>query len=183
MIMTPCNDDSGKYCCGEDTSCCGTSRAIELPAFLSPTGSSSGGVENNESQSKAWVAGPVVGSVAAVCILGLVVVWYYKRHKKPKNTANSQPGNDAENKPQLHSDCIPKRLPAEVETTERYELFAESPGLFPHPSELGVGSDKTQGAMKGSRSELADPQYPPELGNEQGGNNKTQCSRSPAPVE
>lgn len=122
----------------------------------------------DDEPSRAWMAGPVAGSVAGVVLVALVFWFASCRRQRARLAARN--GDAPLEKPQLHSDCVPKPMPPEVEANERYELSGE-PFSTLSPHELGPGGPEKQGLMLGSRSELGDPELsPPEI--DSGGNTR-----------
>ncbi|KAK7914745.1 hypothetical protein PG985_012448 [Apiospora marii] len=94
-------------------------------------------------QSQAWISGPVVGSVAGVALILAVVIILIRRKRKARK---SQPWGDTGDKPQLHSDCIPK---PELESSEK-----KAPVESPVPNVAGTA---------GGPHELPDTRHPVEL--------------------
>ncbi|KAF7536429.1 hypothetical protein G7054_g4578 [Neopestalotiopsis clavispora] len=73
---------------------------------------------NPGSGSKAWMAGPVVGSIAGVLVLAIgAFLWYRRRMARRKPISEEHM-----DKPQLHSDCVPRPLPDELDAGMRHEL-------------------------------------------------------------
>ncbi|KAL4903364.1 hypothetical protein BDW74DRAFT_179782 [Aspergillus multicolor] len=84
--------------------------------------------EGSGSGSKAWIAGPVVGGVAGVVILG-AGVWWWRRRKSPAQNAEGVSTPDTEGKPVVapysvvSSEIGAENGPAEVEARmPQYEL-------------------------------------------------------------
>lgn len=70
--------------------------------------------------------GPIVGSVAGACALIIAALMWYRRRKQrrlPKLASNLE-------KPQLHSDCIPRPEPSELDNTAISELPTADPELL-----------------------------------------------------
>lgn len=74
----------------------------------SSTGSSTPPPEDKSSGSRAWIAGPVVGSVVALSLLLGALFWLRQRKRKKATTPVSEPFDESYGKAQLHSDDIPK---------------------------------------------------------------------------
>ncbi|KAK8122419.1 glycoprotein X [Apiospora sp. TS-2023a] len=70
-----------------------------------PTSSQDGG---GKRQSQAWISGPIIGSVVGVALIMAATTLLLRKRRKLKTTDSQDRGNDPEDKPQLHSDCIPK---------------------------------------------------------------------------
>ncbi|KAK8122418.1 hypothetical protein PG984_011088 [Apiospora sp. TS-2023a] len=101
-----------------------------------------GGMGN---QSKAWIAAPVIGSLAGIALVVATVLLLFRRRKKSRDW-----GNDVLDKPQLHSDCIPRALPYELENNEK-----RTPVELPNTPHLFKAADGLH--------EPPDPRYPVEL--------------------
>ncbi|KAL2670784.1 hypothetical protein Neosp_014586 [[Neocosmospora] mangrovei] len=74
---------------------------------------------SSSGKSQAWIAGPVVGAVVAVLILAGVGFWWYRRRKRTPKAPSSPPDHQETtqfDKPQLHSECIPRPNPGQVVT-------------------------------------------------------------------
>ncbi|KAK8072488.1 hypothetical protein PG996_005836 [Apiospora saccharicola] len=85
-----------------------------------------------EKKSQAWISGPAVGSVAGVAfILVAAMLLFQKKKKKTRELQGG--GNDPEDKPQLHSDCIPK---SELENIEK-----RAPVELPETYTIGVTNE------------------------------------------
>ncbi|KAH7246849.1 hypothetical protein B0J15DRAFT_597004 [Fusarium solani] len=85
-----------------------------------PTSSSASEAKDSSGRSQAWIAGPVVGSVVVVLALVGVGIWWYRRRKRtPKPPSSPQDNQESVHfdKPQLHSECIPRPSPGQVVTT------------------------------------------------------------------
>ncbi|KAK8016422.1 hypothetical protein PG993_014611 [Apiospora rasikravindrae] len=93
-------------------------------------------------RSQAWIAGPVLGSLAGAAIILVTVIFLFRRRKKLRIRGDDEPGD----KSQLHSDCIPK---PELENSEKKA-----------PIEL-PGTDTAEAATQ--PHELPDIQNPAEL--------------------
>ncbi|ETS79704.1 hypothetical protein PFICI_09557 [Pestalotiopsis fici W106-1] len=109
----------------------------------------------HDSSSKAWMAGPIVGSVSGIAIIALIIFLLYRR-RTAKRTPHS---DDFADKPQLHSDCVPRPLPEELDAGMRHELPGDEPrdqnALI---NELPAKESTTQGRTFG-KIEL--PSYEP----------------------
>lgn len=84
---------------------------------LTPTAESTATQEANSSI-RTWIAGPIVGSIAGVAILALLAYLVYRRRSARGHTA----AVDYTDKPQLHSDCVQKSHPSELDTGMMHEL-------------------------------------------------------------
>ncbi|KAI9148109.1 hypothetical protein HJFPF1_11932 [Paramyrothecium foliicola] len=60
--------------------------------------------EDDDSRGQAWIAGPAVGTVAAVALI-LVGVWLLFRRRKHQTIQHDEMPHE---KAQLHSDCLPR---------------------------------------------------------------------------
>ncbi|KAK7962274.1 uncharacterized protein PG986_003099 [Apiospora aurea] len=92
---------------------------LTLGSSTGTTSSPSTTAPNNETnghRNQAWTAGPVLGSLAGAALILTTAILLSRRRRK----ANGQHdwGSDAADKPQLHSDCIPKPLPTELDDSE-----------------------------------------------------------------
>jgi hypothetical protein len=92
------------------------------------------GAVASESGTSAWLAGPIVGAIGGAALLFGGVAYFYRRHR-PRRTVDVveplalEPDDLAVafDKAQLHSECMPRPVPQELE------------GSFPAPvSELNV---------------------------------------------
>ncbi|KAK8074776.1 hypothetical protein PG997_009439, partial [Apiospora hydei] len=72
--------------------------------------------ETNDHRNQAWIAGPVLGSLAGAALLLTTAILLSRRRRKANGRHDG--GNDAADKPQLHSDCIPTPLPTELDDSE-----------------------------------------------------------------
>lgn len=66
----------------------------------------------NTKTNKAWIAGPVVGGIAAICLFSLGVVLYQRRRRRRAAALPELEGDTFQrtgDKPQLHSDHLPPR--------------------------------------------------------------------------
>lgn len=70
---------------------------------------------------KAWIAGPVVGGVAAICLFTLGV-FLYQRHRRrraaPRPELEGDTFQETGDKPQLHSDHLPPRYLYEMDASQ-----------------------------------------------------------------
>ncbi|KAI8655030.1 hypothetical protein NCS57_01250600 [Fusarium keratoplasticum] len=92
----------------------------ELDGLDLPTSSNASEAKDSSGRNQAWIAGPIVGSVVAVLILAGVGLWWYRRRKRtPKPPSSPQDIQESVHfdKPQLHSECIPRPSPGQVVTT------------------------------------------------------------------
>lgn len=115
---------------------------------------------NANSENKAWIAGPIAGSISGAAVLVLVALLLFYRRRR-RHTTRKPPSDGYTDKPQLHSDCVPRAPPDELDAGMRHEL----PGDEPRDENASVTElpgkdpfkilDKTYG-----RSEL--PAYEPE---------------------
>ncbi|KAK8064832.1 hypothetical protein PG994_007470 [Apiospora phragmitis] len=113
-----------------------TAGLSDVPTTATPVPEGGGG-----NQSRAWIAAPVIGSL----VILMTVMLLLRRRKKLHDW-----GNDDMDKPQLHSDCITRPLPYELENTEKrtHVELPETPYFV---------------NTAGGRHELPDPGYPIEL--------------------
>ncbi|KAK8074777.1 hypothetical protein PG997_009440 [Apiospora hydei] len=80
-------------------------------------------------RSQAWVSGPVIGSVAGVALIVAMAIFLLRRGKKARARANDEHGD----KPQLHSDCVPK---PELENSEK-----KAPVELPETDTVGATNE------------------------------------------
>ncbi|KAI0965152.1 hypothetical protein F4678DRAFT_453613 [Xylaria arbuscula] len=97
------------------------------PTLPGPTSSPTGISLSNSSsysQSQGWIAGAVLGSIAGILLLFVTpgLLWYYRRRRRRRE--HEQQGSFE--KPQLHSDCIPR---GELDGTQISELEAPAAEL------------------------------------------------------
>lgn len=78
--------------------------------------------------SSASIAGVVVGSVVATIIIVTVSLLWYRRRRK-RLIASKADKDVLFEKPQLHSDCLPRPDPSELGNTEIVELPTRDPEL------------------------------------------------------
>lgn len=89
------------------------------PNSTAPTGTAAeetGGTTT----SKAWIAGPVVGGIAAICLFALGLFLYQRRQKRRTPAPTELEGDTFQgtgDKPQLHSDCLPPRYVYEMDAS------------------------------------------------------------------
>ncbi|KAH6656105.1 hypothetical protein BKA67DRAFT_535001 [Truncatella angustata] len=74
--------------------------------------------QESESHGKAWIAGPIVGSIGGVAVLFIAGLLLRKRRQRTKSRTVS---GDAFDKPQLHSDHIPRLQVAELEVNKKQD--------------------------------------------------------------
>lgn len=77
------------------------------------------------SSSKAWIAGPVVGGIAGIALIGAGILYFLRRNKSKQNLSPMPPGYDAryasdENKPPAE-----QVVRYEADSSERQELSTE----------------------------------------------------------
>lgn len=93
--------------------------------------------------SKTWIAGPVIGGVVFLLLL-LGLVYYFRRRKRRGNKNGDKMEPMQFEKPQLHSECIPRTdfelegpsiLPAPTELPANQELHQELPGDSSFPNQ------------------------------------------------
>lgn len=94
-IITGCNDGSGKYCCGETTSCCGTDRAVSIPTQESVCSAHS--VDDNGSGDAATFKNATIG-LAVVAGVSLLValastLWFLRQNKSLKQQLADEKSN------------------------------------------------------------------------------------------
>lgn len=71
-------------------------------------------------RSKAWIAGPVVGGIAAICLFALGVFIYQRRRMRRAAGRPQLEGDtfqETGDKPQLHSDHLPPRYLYETDAS------------------------------------------------------------------
>lgn len=106
--------------------------------------------DSGTQRSKAWIAGPVVGGVAAICLFALGV-FIYQRRRRRRGAAQPELEGDTfqktGDKPQLHSDHLPPRY--------LYEMDASHA-----PSEADDGALPEMAANEAPARELAADQQP-----------------------
>ncbi|KAL2291693.1 hypothetical protein FJTKL_11904 [Diaporthe vaccinii] len=72
-------------------------------------------------RSKAWIAGPVVGGIAAICLFTLGVFIYQRRRRRRAAAQPELKGDtfqETGDKPQLHSDHLPPRYLYEMDASQ-----------------------------------------------------------------
>lgn len=116
---------------------------------------------STESASKVGVAGPVVGSIAGIVVI-IIVALYIRRRKKRSAQASDSGPPDMLDKPQLHSDCVPRTKPTELDASEWREPselaapYREAvevvPGLYEMEDRAGGLGEHVEG-----RSEIPQP--------------------------
>lgn len=93
--MTACNDGSGKYCCGSNTQCCGTSRAVSIPAFQDSVCHSSSSDDEDDAAALSTWRSATIGLAAAlgVTLLAALVstVWMARQNKTLKKQLAARP--------------------------------------------------------------------------------------------
>jgi hypothetical protein len=76
-------------------------------------------VESSESRpsSKAWIAGPVIGAFAFIAILISILIYLRRRQARQSQPAERHVDTTqaTHEKAQLHSDCVPRPDPYELE--------------------------------------------------------------------
>ncbi|KAK8072489.1 hypothetical protein PG996_005837 [Apiospora saccharicola] len=130
-----------------------TSVAIGSSTSISPSPSPSPATaptaipeEQEGGHSQAWIAGTVIGSLAGMAFIIATLIFLLQQRRKA--TRARAWANEAMDKPQLHSDCLPRPLPNELENSE-----SRPPVELPEP--LAVDS-----AAEGGPHELPDPRNP-----------------------
>lgn len=72
----------------------------------------------SESTSKARIAGPVAGTIGGLIVVLAAVLYVWRRkRRRSREEGGSRLPNQFE-KPQLHSDCVPRSKPLELEGSE-----------------------------------------------------------------
>lgn len=82
---------------------------------------------NSNSENKAWIAGPIAGSISGVAILVLVAFLLFRRRRRRRNAMRNPTSDGYTDKPQLHSDCVPRAPPDELDAGMRHELPGDEP--------------------------------------------------------
>ena len=95
-----------------------------------PTGS--GGIASITPSSSAWIAGPIVGSVSALAMIILGLLFWRRRRQRLRDADPDARGNMF-HKPELHSDYVPPDL-----EMEGSGLPHELPAIDPGPYEMIV---------------------------------------------
>lgn len=96
-VMTPCNDGTGKYCCGGSTQCCGTAKAVSIPLFQDSVchGSSD---EEDAAALSTWRSA-TIGLAAALGVTLLAAlastVWMARQNKTLKKKLAARPDTAA----------------------------------------------------------------------------------------
>lgn len=113
--------------------------------------------DSGTQRSKAWIAGPVVGGVAAICLFALGIFVYQRRRKRRAAARTELEGDTFQktgdtfqktgDKPQLHSDHLPPRY--------LYEMDASHA-----PSEADDGALPEMAANEAPARELAVDHHP-----------------------
>ncbi|KAI1419211.1 hypothetical protein F5Y12DRAFT_779086 [Xylaria sp. FL1777] len=123
-----------------------TLKASTSPTLTNPTSSPADTSilgSGSHPQSRAWIAGAAVGSIAGALLVVILpgLLWYYHGRRQMRREIN-----DPFEKPQLHSDCIPRQelegaqlseLEAPVAELEGTEQLLELPGA--NEQHLGNG--------------------------------------------
>ncbi|KAF6816875.1 hypothetical protein CPLU01_13738 [Colletotrichum plurivorum] len=128
-FLTPCNDGTATYCCGDsNTACCGTEDAVELI----PQPAAAGGPDG---PSSGTIAGVVVGCLGGLALIGAAFTfWSRRRHR------NKTKGADDPDEPGMGGQARARRdFGAPKPQLEPVELPAESfaePRADPPPSEV-----------------------------------------------
>lgn len=118
-LQAPTEDPSGNT-----TS---TSSTIQTSVSRPDSSLDPGGERPHQERNPAWIAGPVVGSILGLFLaLGIFLLWI--RHRKKSRTAG--PPEDQVDKPQLHSDCLPRETP-EIHGNPLHEAKGEG---LPQPT-------------------------------------------------
>lgn len=76
--------------------------------------------DSGTQRSKAWIAGPVVGGIAAICLFALGVFIYQRRRRRRAAGRPELEGDTFQktgDKPQLHSDHLPPRYLYEMDAS------------------------------------------------------------------
>lgn len=118
------------------TSASTTNTGPTLPAPASPTPNPPGS-GSSDPDSQAWIAGPVVGSVAGVAIIVIAVLFIRKRHKRrqaAEATADDYKGGTAlYDKPELPAEGIIRH---ELDAQPVVETTGKSPPQELHSGEI-----------------------------------------------
>lgn len=89
------------------------------PGTTAPTGTAAE-KKGDTKRSEAWVAGPVVGGIAAVCLFVLGVFLYQRRRRRRTPVPPELEGDTFQgtsDKPQLHSNCLPPSCVYEMDAS------------------------------------------------------------------
>ncbi|KAG6367484.1 hypothetical protein INS49_001674 [Diaporthe citri] len=90
------------------------------PVSQTSLASSAPSTTSETQRSKAWIAGPVVGGIAAICLLALGVFIYQRRRRRRAAGRPELEGDTFQktgDKPQLHSDHLPPRYLYEMDAS------------------------------------------------------------------
>lgn len=93
--MTACNDGTGSYCCGGNTQCCGTSRAVSIPAFQDSVCHNTSADEDEDAAALSTWRSATIGLAAALGVTLLAAlastVWMARQNKKLKKQLAARP--------------------------------------------------------------------------------------------
>ncbi|KAK7928320.1 hypothetical protein PG985_005318 [Apiospora marii] len=93
-VITNCNDGSGKYCCGETTSCCGTDRAVSIPTQDSVCSAHT--ADDNGSDATTFKNATIgLAVVAGVSLLVAMasIFWFLRQNKSLKQQLADEKSN------------------------------------------------------------------------------------------
>ncbi|KAF2995414.1 hypothetical protein E8E14_000631 [Neopestalotiopsis sp. 37M] len=94
-------------------------------------------IAGSTSGNRAWIAGPIVGSISFVAISALAAFMVIRRRRRrnaKKEQTTTTNLNDHVDKPQLHSDSLQKPPPNELDGGMRHELPSGEPRDDKHAS-------------------------------------------------
>ncbi|KAJ5537103.1 hypothetical protein N7513_010289 [Penicillium frequentans] len=74
-----------------DASPASTATATSAPNTAAATATNSSTASSSSSSSNAWIAGPVVGAIAGIALVGALAFWYFRRTRK--NTGDAEGAN------------------------------------------------------------------------------------------
>ncbi|KAK8091300.1 hypothetical protein PG994_000805 [Apiospora phragmitis] len=105
-VITPCNDGSSQYCCGDTTSCCGTSRAVTIPTQESVCSAHT--LDSDDASSDATTFKNATIGLAVVAGVSLLVaiastLWFLRQNKSlKKQLADEKLASEQHNTSTMH---------------------------------------------------------------------------------
>lgn len=93
-----------------------TITATTTPNPITPTETAAERTEGTKGN-KAWIAGPVVGGIAAICLFSLGLFLYQRRRRPTAAELEGDMFQRTGDKPQLHSDHLPPRILYEMDAS------------------------------------------------------------------